>query len=162
MLLPVVTVRLDLPHTSHPGYVSCVHTDFSLIQPRLPHARAIYLFVSLIELTGRRQQPQRWQRRNKETRLEKTNPDAAWREKRKPDEWWWMNFERKIREKEIGECTLQYLNSSLFGCKQSYISRTLLSMFRLLLLSEVKSYKLLLRLSYSSCYRAVWRRGEFF
>lgn len=44
MLSAVLTLRLDLPHTS-PGYDSCVYTDFSLIQPRLPRARAIYLFV---------------------------------------------------------------------------------------------------------------------
>ena len=45
MLSAVLTLRLDLPHTS-PGYVSCVYTDFSLMQPRLPRAREpVYLFV---------------------------------------------------------------------------------------------------------------------
>lgn len=85
MLSAVLTLRLDLPHTS-PGSVSHVYTDFSLRQPGLPQARAIYLCVFLIELTGRQQQqPQRQQqqqRRNKETRLEKTNPDAARRKKK--------------------------------------------------------------------------------
>ncbi len=65
MLSAVLTLRLDLPHTS-PGNVSCVYSDFSFRQPRLPQARAIYLCVFLIELTGRQQQPQRQQRRNKE------------------------------------------------------------------------------------------------
>ncbi len=56
-----------------------------LIQPRTApsspgESHLGYLFVFLIELTGRQQQPQR-QQRSKETRLEKTNPDAAWRKK---------------------------------------------------------------------------------
>lgn len=94
MLSTVLTLRLDLPHTS-PCNVSCVCTDFSFVQPRLPQARAIYRFVFLIELTGRQQQQQQQQaqrqQRNKETRLEKTNPDAAWRKKSgnqmNDDEW---------------------------------------------------------------------------
>ena len=52
MLSAVLTLRLDLFHTS-PRYVSCVYTNFNLIQLRLPHARAIYLCVLLIELTGK-------------------------------------------------------------------------------------------------------------
>lgn len=79
MLSAVLTLRLDLPHTSA-GYVSC--TDYSLIQPRLPQARTVYLSVLLIQLTWRRQQQQRRRQRNRETRLEKTNPDAAWRGKK--------------------------------------------------------------------------------